>query len=80
MLANEKAYTVGDSKSAAVLLIADIYGWTLNNTRLLADHFAKEANATVFVPDLYVLTGCFSFSNHSSRSSVTTARLFTQTH
>jgi dienelactone hydrolase len=51
-LAGLPAYVSGDSSSAAVLFISDIYGWKLNNARLLADHFAKEANATVYVPDL----------------------------
>lgn len=45
------AYVTGDSKSAAVLIIADIFGWTLTNVRVLADHFAKEANVTVYLPD-----------------------------
>lgn len=50
-LANNKAYVTGTSKSAAVLLVHDIFGWTFTNLRLLADHFAKEANATVYLPD-----------------------------
>ena len=47
-----KAYVTGTNKDAAVLLIHDIYGWTFPNLRLLADHFAKEANVTVYLPDL----------------------------
>jgi dienelactone hydrolase len=46
------AYVTGDSKDAAVLIITDIFGWTLPNIRLVADHYAKETNATVYVPDL----------------------------
>ena len=38
--------------SAAILLVHDIFGWTFTNARLLADHFAKEADATVYLPDL----------------------------
>ena len=49
------AYVAGNSKSAAVLIVADIFGWTLPNIRVIADHFAKEANVTVYVPDLYVV-------------------------
>jgi hypothetical protein len=45
-------YVTGSSKDAAIFLIADYYGWTFTNLRLLADHFAKEANATVYLPDL----------------------------
>lgn len=50
-LGKNKAYVAGSSKSAAILLIHDIYGWTFSNLRLLADHFAKEANATVYLVD-----------------------------
>ena len=31
----------------------DLLGWTFPNTRLLADHYAREANATVYVPDFF---------------------------
>ncbi|KAL9603192.1 MAG: hypothetical protein Q9179_002293 [Wetmoreana sp. 5 TL-2023] len=41
------------SRDIAILFIADLFGWTLNNNRLLADHFAKEVDATVYVPDFY---------------------------
>jgi hypothetical protein len=51
-LGNNKAYVTGDNKDAAILIICDIFGWTLPNVRILADHYAKEANATVYVPDL----------------------------
>lgn len=51
-LANQKAYVTGTSKTAAVFIIHDIFGWTFTNLRLLADHFAKEADATVYLPDL----------------------------
>lgn len=47
-----KAYVAGDSKDAAILIVTDIFGWTLPNIRILADHYAKEANATVYVPDM----------------------------
>ncbi|GKZ67465.1 hypothetical protein AnigIFM50267_001855 [Aspergillus niger] len=46
-------YVTGDSKSAAILMIHDIFGWTLPNARLLADHYAQEANATVYLPDFF---------------------------
>lgn len=51
-LANNDAYVTGTNKDVAVLLIHDVYGWTFGNIRLLADHFAKEVGATVYVPDL----------------------------
>ena len=34
------------------MIIHDIFGWTLPNSRLLADHYAKEVDATVYLPDL----------------------------
>lgn len=46
-------YIAGSSQSAAVLIVADIFGWTLPNIRIIADHFAKEANATVYIPDFF---------------------------
>ena len=51
-LNNVKTYVSGDSKDAAILIITDIFGWTLPNIRLIADHFANESQATVYVPDL----------------------------
>jgi hypothetical protein len=50
-LGQNKAYVTGDNKDAAVLIIADVFGWTLPNVRILADHYAKEANVTVYIPD-----------------------------
>jgi hypothetical protein len=51
-IADNDTYVTGTSKDAAVFVIADYYGWKFTNLRLLADHFAKEANATVYLPDL----------------------------
>lgn len=51
-LDNANVYVTGDSKDAAILIITDIFGWTLPNIRILADHYAKEAGATVYVPDV----------------------------
>jgi hypothetical protein len=50
-LGNNKAYVSGTSKDAAILIVHDIFGWTFENLRILADHFAKEANATVYLVD-----------------------------
>lgn len=41
----------GDNPAVAILIIHDLMGWSFPNVRLLADHYAKEANATVYVPD-----------------------------
>jgi hypothetical protein len=51
-LNDQKAYVTGDSKDAAILIVTDIFGWTLPNIRILADHYAQECNATVYVPDV----------------------------
>ncbi|KAF2833670.1 alpha/beta-hydrolase [Ophiobolus disseminans] len=52
-LGKNKAYIAGDSKDAAILVVPDIFGWKLTNVRILADHYAKEANATVYVVDFF---------------------------
>lgn len=49
----QKAYVAGDSKKAAILIVHDIYGWTFNNARLLADQYAEEVGATVYLPDFF---------------------------
>ena len=46
-------YVTGSNQEAVVLIIHDIFGWSLVSTRLLADHYAEEANVTVYLPDLY---------------------------
>jgi dienelactone hydrolase len=52
-LANNEAYITGDNPDAAVMIVHDLLGWTFPNVRLLADHYAREANATVYVPDFF---------------------------
>jgi len=50
-LANNDTYVTGDNPDVAILLVHDLFGWSFPNARLLADHYAREANATVYVPD-----------------------------
>ncbi|KIW94542.1 uncharacterized protein Z519_04518 [Cladophialophora bantiana CBS 173.52] len=50
-LGKSDTYITGDTADRAVLFIHDALGWTFPNARLLADHYAQEANATVYVPD-----------------------------
>lgn len=50
-LGNNDTYVTGDG-AVAILVIADGFGWTFTNNRLLADHYAKEADATAYLPDL----------------------------
>ncbi|KAH6692288.1 dienelactone hydrolase family protein [Plectosphaerella plurivora] len=52
-LANNDVYVTGNGLKAAVLVIPDLFGWNFPNIRLLADHYAAEANVTVFVPDFF---------------------------
>ena len=52
-LASNDVYVTGDNPDKAVLLIQDLFGWTFANARLLADHYAKEADTTVYVPDFF---------------------------
>jgi dienelactone hydrolase len=39
--------------TTAILLIHDLFGWEFPNNRLLADHYAAETNATVYLPDFF---------------------------
>lgn len=52
-LANLPTYTSGSNSKAAILVISDLFGWTFPNLRLLCDHYAKEADATVYLPDFF---------------------------
>lgn len=50
-LAQNDTYIIGDNPDIAVLLVHDMLGWAFSNVRLLADHYAREANVTVYVPN-----------------------------
>ena len=52
-LAENDTYITGNNSDRAVLLIADLLGWSFPNSRLLADHYAREADATVYLPDFF---------------------------
>ena len=55
MLGPLRAYVTGPTDSgASLLIIHDLFGWTFPNIRLLADFYAHEVGARVWVPDLYV--------------------------
>lgn len=51
-LGDFNSYITGDSRERAVLYIHDIKGWTSINARRLADLYAREVGATVYIPDL----------------------------
>ncbi|EPE04799.1 dienelactone hydrolase family protein [Ophiostoma piceae UAMH 11346] len=46
-------YVSGTSTKTAVLIVHDIYGWKATNARLLADHYAREAGVTAYLPDFF---------------------------
>ena len=52
-LSKNPTYITGTNPDAAVLYVHDALGWDFTNARLLADHFAREANVTVYVPDFF---------------------------
>jgi dienelactone hydrolase len=61
-IGDRKAYVVGSNKDNALLYLTDVFGYEYNNHRLLADTFAKELPATVYVGDFLEESG---FSNLS---------------
>ncbi|KAK7898008.1 hypothetical protein LTR67_004640 [Exophiala xenobiotica] len=52
-LANNETYVTGNNPNVAIMVIHDAFGWTFPNTRILADSYAKEADATVYMPDFF---------------------------
>ncbi|KAI0413975.1 dienelactone hydrolase [Xylaria grammica] len=52
-LAGNDCYVTGRNNETAILIVHDLFGWKYPNVRLLADHFAREINATVYVPDFF---------------------------
>ena len=51
-LADNDSYVVGSNEDVAILFIHDAFGWKFPNARILSDHFAREVDATVYMPDL----------------------------
>ncbi|KAK5659814.1 hypothetical protein OQA88_1026 [Cercophora sp. LCS_1] len=49
----QSCYVTGANPDVAIVVVHDLYGWTFGNTRLLADYYAAEVGATVYVPDFY---------------------------
>jgi len=47
------AYVTGEKSSKVLVILPDIFGYNLNNTKLLADYYAKEAKVTVYIPDTF---------------------------
>lgn len=51
-LAGRDCYITGSSQDRAIIILHDLFGWTFANTRILADHYASEVDATVYIPDM----------------------------
>ncbi|KAJ5246623.1 hypothetical protein N7468_001606 [Penicillium chermesinum] len=51
--AGNSTYVSGNNSDVAILVIHDLFGWTFPNLRLLADSYAEETNATVYLPDFF---------------------------
>ncbi|KAJ5636948.1 Alpha/Beta hydrolase protein [Penicillium longicatenatum] len=52
-LGNNSCYVTGSNSKVAIMIIHDLYGWKFPNIRVLADHYAEEVNAVVYVPDFF---------------------------
>ncbi|KAI0158534.1 putative hydrolase [Pestalotiopsis sp. NC0098] len=52
-LGSNDTYITGDNPDKAIMIVHDLFGWTFPNLRLLADHYAQEAGATVYLPDFF---------------------------
>ncbi|KAK9469556.1 dienelactone hydrolase family-domain-containing protein [Lipomyces arxii] len=44
---------VPELSKGTIVILCDLFGWKLPNTRLLADAFARDGGYTVLVPDLF---------------------------
>ncbi|KAK9470249.1 Alpha/Beta hydrolase protein [Dipodascopsis tothii] len=49
----ETYVTSADAPKGTVVMLADIFGWKMANSRLLADAYAKEGGYRVYLPDLF---------------------------
>ncbi|PWN28343.1 alpha/beta-hydrolase [Jaminaea rosea] len=53
-LDGKDTYVTGNSdSSSAILFIADVFGISLNNSKILADKYAEGTGATVYLPDYF---------------------------
>jgi dienelactone hydrolase len=54
-IANLQTYvskpTSSKQNPGIIVIIPDIFGWTFNNNRLLADEYAEKAGRIVYLPD-----------------------------
>lgn len=53
-LAGRNVYVTGpETADKAIMIIADVWGWSLINTRLVADKYAQAVGARVYLPDFF---------------------------
>ncbi|XMA15764.1 hypothetical protein WAI453_008555 [Rhynchosporium graminicola] len=52
-IANNDAYSTGDNPDVMFLFIHDLLSWNFPNLRLLANHYARETGATLFLQDFF---------------------------
>ncbi|TIC05092.1 alpha/beta-hydrolase [Wallemia mellicola] len=55
-VADHKVYITSPDHSqndVVVVVVPDVFGWKLTNTRVLADGYAKQAGVRVYVPDFF---------------------------
>lgn len=52
-IANSKTYVTGSNEDRAIIIIHNVAGWTYKTLRRLADAFAAEVDATVYIPDFF---------------------------
>ncbi|CAH0051364.1 unnamed protein product [Clonostachys solani] len=52
-VAGRDCYVTGSNPDIAIIILHDLFGWTFKNTRILADQYAEEVGATVYIPDLF---------------------------
>lgn len=41
----------GVTPKGVIVIVPDVFGWTLPNTRILADNYAKKGEWLVYLPD-----------------------------
>jgi len=52
-LGGMQTYVVGEKTGRALLYVPDAFGLGADNSKLLADYVAKEAQVTVYIPDCF---------------------------
>ncbi|GAM87178.1 hypothetical protein ANO11243_051990 [Dothideomycetidae sp. 11243] len=75
-IADSDTYVTGTNKERAILIVHDGSGWQAQNNRLLADHFADEVDATVYLPDFFRGASFFSFLPQNVKEDIMSGKPF----